>query len=142
MNAEEARRIAHATSPTDPIQAKITEAALRMADDGRLVTIVEVAPDDWRVRFLGEEDDLGFGPAAYGGTMEEAEQDAARVASKWGWTYLPPELQLDADGSIIYTPPPVGPGAGARAAEALRIAYWVVAGGDRGPIKLAKAGAH
>lgn len=134
MEQAEARRIAQASSPNDPVQAQITEAALRMAGDGRMVTIVETG-DGWRVRFIGSDADLGFGPATYGGTMEEAEEDAERVASKWDWRYLPPELAVQPDGSIIYTPPPAGEGAGARADRAMRAAYWALTP-DRGSIRL------
>lgn len=81
-----------------------------------IIVVAQVEDGLWRVRLLDGPPDhfLAFGPAMYGGSFEDAERDALRVASKNDLLYLPPELEVQDDDSIIYTPPTPGEGAGAR----------------------------
>lgn len=56
---------------------------------GARIGIVKRDDGTWRVAQEKTPDhDLAFGPARYGGTHEEAERDARRLAGKWDAEYI------------------------------------------------------
>lgn len=96
MNVEEARAIARKSSPHDPVQAAITEQALLAAGPEHVVSIREVPGGDpiWQGYNVASGNAITFaGLFTYGGdTREEALEAVRRIASKWGWTVVEPEV--------------------------------------------------
>lgn len=96
--SDQTRGLPHISDP-DPLQERITNAALDLAGPGYVKTFRARRDDEpvkWP-RFIGcPKDDpnmiMAFGPIPYGGeTLEEAEADVKRICSKWDWTYERPE---------------------------------------------------
>lgn len=92
MNAEQARELAAKSSPHDPVQAAITEAALLASGPDKVVGVREVPDGDprWQGYSVATDAPITFaGLFIYGGdTYEEALEDVRRIASKWDWTVV------------------------------------------------------